>query len=120
MNQNEILELTNEILEMTIKSINLSQNLIFLKASDDSMSPYVCEGDDVQLNTVIPIESGKLVAAEVNGKIVIRRIYEKSEGYFLVSKNKGYPPIECTERQILGVAVRVHIDADKLLERDYS
>lgn len=110
----------NEIIELMIKSIEKFKDFIFIKAHDDSMSPRICKGDDVQIDTSMPIEEGKVVAVELDENILFRRLYRNMDGYLLVADNKDYPPIMCAASQILGVAVRVHIDVDKLLERDYS
>ena len=87
-------------------SLDLNDHIIkhpsatyFVKASGDSMiGAGIFNGDLLIVDRSLEASSGKVVIAEVDGQLTVKRLLKLSDGFFsLQSENSSYPPIELQE-----------------------
>jgi len=80
----------------------------FLRVDGDSMEGMgILDGDLVLVEpvTLRDVEPGEIVAARINGKATVKRIFRKPEGIVLEPANPKYAPIwvnECQDFELLG------------------
>ncbi len=78
-----------------------------INAADDSMSGVgIAEGDEVIIRRGGEFADGDIVAAEVRGKIIIRRATRRASGVMLAAENARYSDRMYDKDVICGVAVR--------------
>lgn len=66
-----------------------------IKVKGDSMKDAgINNGDTLLVKRKMKPEYGKIIVAEVNGKLAVKRLHAKNGKVFLVSDNKNYAPIE--------------------------
>ena len=87
-------------------SLDLNDHIIkhpsatyFVKASGDSMiGAGIFNGDLLIVDRSLEASSGKVVIAEVDGQLTVKRLLKLSDGVFsLQSENSSYPPRELQE-----------------------
>lgn len=85
-----------------------SPGAFFLRVDGDSMEGMgILDGDLVLVEpaSVRDIEPGEIVAARVDGKATVKRLFRKPEGIVLEPANPKYAPIsvsECQDFELLG------------------
>ena len=105
-------------------SLDLNDHIIkhpsatyFVKASGDSMiGAGIFNGDLLIVDRSLEASSGKVVIAEVDGQLTVKRLLKLSDGVFsLQSENSSYPPIELQEgNEVVVWGVVTHVIHDLL------
>jgi DNA polymerase V len=105
-------------------SLDLNDHIIkhpsatyFVKASGDSMiGAGIFNGDLLIVDRSLEASSGKVVIAEVDGQLTVKRLLKLSDGFFsLQSENSSYPPIELQEgNEVVVWGVVTHVIHDLL------
>lgn len=66
----------------------------FVKATGDSMvGDYIYPGSILVVDSVVPVETGKVIVAYVNDGWCVKRFVNKPPMVMLESSNSAYPPI---------------------------
>ncbi|MBC8287589.1 MAG: translesion error-prone DNA polymerase V autoproteolytic subunit [Nitrospinae bacterium] len=104
-------------------SLDLNEHVIthpaatyFVKASGDSMNGVgIFNGDLLVVDRSLEPVHGKVVIAEIDGQLTVKRLL-KSKGHFsLQSENANYPPIELQEgNEVVVWGVVTHVLHDLL------
>ena len=104
-------------------SLDLNDHIIkhpsatyFVKASGDSMiGAGIFNGDLLIVDRSLEASSGKVVIAEVDGQLTVKRLLKLSDGFSLQSENPSYPPIELQEgNEVVVWGVVTHVIHDLL------
>ena len=105
-------------------SLDLNDHIIkhpsatyFVKASGDSMiGAGIFNGDLLIVDRSLEASSGKVVIAEVDGQLTVKRLLKLSDGVFsLQSENSSYPPRELQEgNEVVVWGVVTHVIHDLL------
>ena len=104
-------------------SLDLNDHIIkhpsatyFVKASGDSMiGAGIFNGDLLIVDRSLEASSGKVVIAEVDGQLTVKRLLKLSDGFSLQSENSSYPPIELQEgNEVVVWGVVTHVIHDLL------
>lgn len=99
-------------------SLDLNQHVIkhpaatyFVRASGDSMTGAgIFDGDLLIVDRSLEPGHGKIVIAEVDGQLTVKRLSKLNGQVLLQSENASYPPIELqegNEMRIWGVVTHV-------------
>ncbi|MFT4578626.1 MAG: DNA polymerase V [Nitrospinales bacterium] len=88
----------------------------FVKASGDSMiGAGIFNGDLLIVDRSLEASSGKVVIAEVDGQLTVKRLLKLNDGFSLQSENSSYPPIELHEgNEVVVWGVVTHVIHDLL------
>lgn len=88
----------------------------FVKASGDSMvGAGIFNGDLLIVDRSLEASSGKVVIAEVDGQLTVKRLLKLSNNYSLQSENSSYPPIDLQEgNEVVVWGVVTHVIHDLL------
>jgi len=86
-------------------SLDLNEHVVkhpaatyFLRASGDSMTGAgIFNGDLLIVDRSLEPAHGKIVIAEVDGQLTVKRLYRREGRCFLQSENENYPPLELQE-----------------------
>lgn len=86
-------------------SLDLNEHVIkhpsatyFVRASGDSMNGAgIFNGDLLVVDRSLEPVHGKVVIAEVNGQLAVKRLLKSQDRFSLQSENASYPPIELQE-----------------------
>jgi DNA polymerase V len=104
-------------------SLDLNDHIIkhpsatyFVKASGDSMiGAGIFNGDLLIVDRSLEASNGKVVIAEVDGQLTVKRLLKLSDGFSLQSENSSYPPIELQEgNEVVVWGVVTHVIHDLL------
>ena len=88
-----------------------------LTASDDSMSGVgIDEGDEVIFSKGEDFADGDIVAAEIGGKLIIRRAYARAGGVLLSASNPKYSDRTYDAFVVCGKALRAVKDLSRMSE----
>ena len=76
----------------------------------------IFNGDLLIVDRSLEASSGKVVIAEVDGQLTVKRLLKLSDGFFsLQSENSSYPPIELQEgNEVVVWGVVTHVIHDLL------
>lgn len=92
-----------------------------LKITDESMQPFAHVGDVIEIDKDAEIGEGTPVIVKMQGEAILRRIYQTGGGYKLVAENTEYPPYSMRMRpEIIGVASRIYVPIDNILQKEYK
>jgi DNA polymerase V len=70
----------------------------FVRASGDSMTDAgIFSGDLLIVDRSLEPSHGKVVIAEVDGQLTVKRLFKLKDRFLLQSENANYPPIELQE-----------------------
>jgi DNA polymerase V len=70
----------------------------FVRASGDSMTDAgIFNGDLLIVDRSLEPVHGKVVIAEVDGQLTVKRLFKLKDRFLLQSENANYPPIELQE-----------------------
>ena len=70
----------------------------FVRASGDSMTDAgIFNGDLLIVDRSLEPIHGKVVIAEVDGQLTVKRLFKLKDRFLLQSENANYPPIELQE-----------------------
>lgn len=84
------------------------EQCLVTRITDDSMHPYLLDGDAVVIDPEIQVvSSGCLVMARLEGEIRARRYLDLGARKILEAYNRLYPPVEADADQIVGTVVAV-------------
>ena len=88
----------------------------FVRASGDSMiGSGIFNGDLLIVDRSLEASSGKVVIAEVDGQLTVKRLLKLNDGFSLQSENSSYPPIELQEgNEVVVWGVVTHVIHDLL------
>ena len=88
----------------------------FVRASGDSMiGAGIFNGDLLIVDRSLEASSGKVVIAEVDGQLTVKRLLKLNDGFSLKSENSSYPPIELQEgNEVVVWGVVTHVIHDLL------
>ena len=88
----------------------------FVKASGDSMiGAGIFNGDLLIVDRSLEASSGKVVIAEVDGQLTVKRLLKLNDSFSLQSENSSYPPIELQEgNEVVVWGVVTHVIHDLL------
>ncbi|MBT5027093.1 MAG: translesion error-prone DNA polymerase V autoproteolytic subunit [Nitrospina sp.] len=86
-------------------SLDLNEHVIkhpsatyFVRASGDSMTDAgIFNGDLLIVDRSLEPIHGKVVIAEVDGQLTVKRLFKLKDRFLLQSENTNYPPIELQE-----------------------
>ena len=104
-------------------SLDLNEHVIkhpsatyFVRASGDSMTDAgIFNGDLLIVDRSLEPIHGKVVIAEVDGQLTVKRLLKLSDGFSLQSENSSYPPIELQEgNEVVVWGVVTHVIHDLL------
>ena len=104
-------------------SLDLNDHIIkhpsatyFVKASGDSMiGAGIFNGDLLIVDRSLEASSGKVVIAEVDGQLTVKRLLKLSDGFSLQAENSSHPPIELQEgNEVVVWGVVTHVIHDLL------
>ncbi|EOH94785.1 helix-turn-helix domain-containing protein [Enterococcus pallens] len=92
-----------------------ADNLFYLRAKGDSMSPRIPEGSYVMIQKQPNVEDGEVAAVIVNGdeEATLKRVKRQNGIVMLIADNTKYSPILITPdvpARIIGKAVKVSYD----------
>jgi len=105
------------------EALDLNQHVIkhpsatyFVKASGDSMiGAGIFNGDLLIVDRSLEASSGKVVIAEVDGQLTVKRLLKLNDSFSLQSENSSYPPIELQEgNEVVVWGVVTHVIHDLL------
>lgn len=78
------------------------------RISDDSMQPYLLEGDAVVIDPEYQgVASGNLVMVDIDGEVHARRYLDLGEKAIFEPYNRLFPPHEADLEKVLGLVVAV-------------
>jgi DNA polymerase V len=88
----------------------------FVKASGDSMiGAGIFNGDLLIVDRSLEASSGKVVIAEVDGQLTVKRLLKLDDSFSLQSENSSYPPIDLQEgNEVVVWGVVTHVIHDLL------
>jgi len=88
----------------------------FVRASGNSMiGAGIFNGDLLIVDRSLEASSGKVVIAEVDGQLTVKRLLKLNDGFSLQSENSSYPPIELQEgNEVVVWGVVTHVIHDLL------
>jgi DNA polymerase V len=88
----------------------------FVKASGDSMiGAGIFNGDLLIVDRSLEASSGKVVIAEVDGQLTVKRLLKLNNSFSLQSENSSYPPIDLQEgNEVVVWGVVTHVIHDLL------
>ena len=88
----------------------------FVKASGDSMiGAGIFNGDLLIVDRSLEASSGKVVIAEVDGQLTVKRLLKLNDSFSLQSENSSYPPIDLQEgNEVVVWGVVTHVIHDLL------
>ncbi len=88
----------------------------FVKASGDSMiGAGIFNGDLLIVDRSLEALSGKVVIAEVDGQLTVKRLLKLNDSFSLQSENSSYPPIDLQEgNEVIVWGVVTHVIHDLL------
>jgi DNA polymerase V len=88
----------------------------FVKASGDSMiGAGIFNGDLLIVDRSLQASSGKVVIAEVDGQLTVKRLLKLDDSFSLQSENSSYPPIDLQEgNEVVVWGVVTHVIHDLL------
>ena len=88
----------------------------FVKASGDSMiGAGIFNGDLLIVDRSLEASSGKVVIAEVDGQLTVKRLLKLNDSFSLQSENSNYPPIDLQEgNEVVVWGVVTHVIHDLL------
>lgn len=108
---NQATEEAEDNLDLNSLLIRHPAATFLMKASGSSMiKAGIHPHDFLIVDRSIKPSSGKIVLAQVNGELMVRRLLITGKRVQLISENRSYRPIEIgdgVELQILGVVTRV-------------
>jgi DNA polymerase V len=84
----------------------------FVKATGESMiGDYIYPGSILVVDSTIPVETGRVIVAFVNGDWCVKRFVRQKKQIMLESSNKDYSPIyvhiPCDQFRVLGVVTYI-------------
>ena len=83
----------------------------FVRATGDSMTGAgIFPGDLLIVDRSLKPVHGRVIIAELDGELVVKRLFKKNGRTALISENDDYPPIELregNEMQVWGVVAHV-------------
>jgi DNA polymerase V len=75
----------------------------------------IFNGDLLIVDRSLEASSGKVVIAEVDGQLTVKRLLKLNDGFSLQSENSSYPPIELQEgNEVVVWGVVTHVIHDLL------
>ena len=88
--------------DFTDTKLDLNEHLIqhpastfFLTVSGESMTGVgIFDGDTLIVDRSLKAEDSSIVIAALDGELMVKRLSIRKTGYFLVSENEEYEPIE--------------------------
>jgi DNA polymerase V len=88
----------------------------FVKASGDSMiGAGIFNGDLLIVDRSLEASSGKVVIAEVDGQLTVKRLLKLDDRFSLQSENSSYPPVDLQEgNEVVVWGVVTHVIHDLL------
>ena len=92
---------------------NLSSNgivLFYIRISNQSMEPTIRKMDILMVNRSVLPKVGKIVVADVNGEVIIKRLSKVDGQMTLTADNPNYPDVKVgdfNESMIWGVVTNV-------------
>jgi DNA polymerase V len=84
--------------EMMVKK---PSDTFFIKASGDSMSPAIWDGDILVINRSIKPKNGSIILAQVNEEFTVKRYFKTSKGIQLLPENPDFKEIHITEEKFI-------------------
>ena len=88
-------------------TIDLNKQLIrnhttfILQADNDAMmGDGIFTRDKVIVDKAVRAYSGKLIIAELEGELLLRRLYRRHNTYFLLASNENYPAMRLQGHQL--------------------
>ena len=105
-----------EALDLNEHVIKHPSATYFVKASGDSMiGAGIFNGDLLIVDRSLEASSGKVVIAEVDGQLTVKRLLKLNDSFSLQSENSSYPPIELQEgNEVVVWGVVTHVIHDLL------
>ena len=92
---------------------NLSSNgivLFYIRISNQSMEPTIRKMDILMVNRSVLPKVGKIVLADVNGEVIVKRLSKVDGQMTLTADNPNYPDVKVgdfNESMIWGVVTNV-------------
>ena len=92
---------------------NLSSNgivLFYIRISNQSMEPTIRKMDILMVNRSVLPKVGKIVLADVNGEVIVKRLSKVDGQMTLTADNPNYPDVKVgdfNELMIWGVVTNV-------------
>ena len=92
---------------------NLSSNgivLFYIRISNQSMEPNIRKMDILMVNRSVLPKVGKIVLADVNGEVIVKRLSKVDGQMTLTTDNPNYPDVKVcdfNESMIWGVVTNV-------------
>ena len=92
---------------------NLSSNgivLFYIRISNQSMEPNIRKMDILMVNRSVLPKVGKIVLADVNGEVIVKRLSKVDGQMTLTADNPNYPDVKVgdfNESMIWGVVTNV-------------
>lgn len=85
----------------------IADDLVVVKINDESMTPRICKGDLLIVDTTNRrFLSGQVYAIDVNGDIHIKRMHQRISGdWLMASDNAAYPPETLTITELVDLDV---------------
>ena len=76
------------------------------EARGDSMADVgISNGDQLLVCRTLPVSDGDIAVLNVDGEVVVKRVYRRNRKLLLVSENHDYPPREVDEALLIGVVM---------------
>ena len=92
---------------------NLSSNgivLFYIRISNQSMEPTIRKMDILMVNRSVLPKVGKIVLADINGEVIVKRLSKVDGQMTLTADNPNYPDVKVgdfNESMIWGVVTNV-------------
>lgn len=102
-------DLVEKALDINDLVVQNPASTFFVRVAGDSMEGAgIFSGDVLVIDRAVEAKDGSIVAAAINGEMVVKRLQKKGDTHLLVSENENYEPIEVNEQDdvfIWGVVV---------------
>ncbi len=81
--------------------IKRPEETFFVKASGDSMSPIIWDGDLLVVSFKKKAVNGSIVVASINNEFTVKRFFKTGKGVKLIPENQNYKEINVSEESEL-------------------
>jgi DNA polymerase V len=86
----------DKILSLDELLIKNPAETFFVKASGDSMSPIITDGDYLIIQKDLKPKNGSIILAQVDNEFTVKRFYKSSKGIRLIPENPSFKEILVT------------------------